>query len=183
MKKVVMNNKMIINVFFILSIFCCENKNLTPFEQLMEEFGRKYPLIKNNEWKLNDSFGYIFEDDALVKVSRNTNDTIITLELSKGVIGKGKEAKTSLEILKYYNAFNVEGWIHSLHFNKNEDTLYYFRMPKDDFSEVDFFFGEYEFHYEQGDLTGLQKKYFLAHRDSLRKIKGNNLPPLPEMDN
>lgn len=179
-----MNYRTSLSIFLCL-FFClwsCKPDIKTPFEDLMDEFGEEYPFIKEYKWNLRDSFGYI-NDDASIIVSRKASDTLFTLELDKTIYEKEGERKIYLIILSYYSSYKVDNWTHSVYFDEYGDTLYHLRVPEDDFGKIDFIFGEYEYRYQRNEMTAMQAEYYLVYRDSLRKVKGSNLQPLPEIDN
>lgn len=71
----------------------------------------------------------------------------------------------------------------------NYDTLYFFRRRiglKNDsvhfvpIDSLDFTVGKYYYVYLHNGVNLAQQQYFMVHKDSLLKIRGNNLPNLPE---
>lgn len=64
----------------------------------------------------------------------------------------------------------------------NNDTLYYLKQDRSGYIESDsiFIMGKYYFLDKTGGLSKKQSEYFRAHKDSLIKVRGNDLPKLPE---
>ncbi len=62
----------------------------------------------------------------------------------------------------------------------NLDTLYYYRTSDPTHWIREFMIGGYYFKYRNDLLTKGQKKYYKLHKDSLMRVRGNDLPPLPE---
>ncbi|MFO7790106.1 MAG: hypothetical protein R6V32_06005, partial [Bacteroidales bacterium] len=73
----------------------------------------------------------------------------------------------------------------------NEDTLYFYSCNKNilskdpgtpiDLNNLNFKFGKYYYLYSKGKFNLGQKHYFENNKDSLIKVKGNNIPDLPDL--
>jgi len=62
------------------------------------------------------------------------------------------------------------------------DTLYLYRSHLNNPNNKVFIIGEYQYLYMHNKLSQGQREYFRAYSDSLRKVRGNNLPILPSID-
>lgn len=60
-----------------------------------------------------------------------------------------------------------------------KDTLYHYKVPIDKPNDKIFLVGQYYYLYSNNLLNPKQKQYFEEHKDSLIKVRGNNLPDLP----
>lgn len=96
---------------------------------------------------------------------------------------------------KYYiddlkKSFNCDSLYHEMAID-NKDTLYHFvskrnpdfNIPNDSMVYFDrlFITGKYYYMYKNGKLKWGQKEFFEDNKDSLVKIRGDLLPPLPNL--
>jgi len=88
----------------------------------------------------------------------------------------------------FIKSFNTDNFYNEMAL-LNRDTLYYFRYkcltidnPETPlvYKNMDFITGKYYYMYKRGGFNWEQKEYFENNIDSLFKIKGNNLPELPD---
>ncbi|MBU1370140.1 MAG: hypothetical protein KJ578_12640 [Bacteroidetes bacterium] len=81
-----------------------------------------------------------------------------------------------------YKRFIQDDFQHVLSFGEGGDTLYYYKAEL--FGRLKKFFisGEYYYQYEFNELKIHERDYFEKHKDSLTRVKGSNLPPLPKLD-
>ncbi len=68
-----------------------------------------------------------------------------------------------------------------MEFDQNKDSLFWIRSSDPNVPYKEFVFGEYNFMYIYDLLTEGQRRFFEMHRDSLAKVRGSLLPPLPEL--
>lgn len=92
-----------------------------------------------------------------------------------------KKTKTKYRIEEYKKSYYEDGYQHLMALFNN-DTLYYYKREKSNYSrwDYDFIRGKYYFMNRTGCLSRKQAEYFRAHKDSLIKVRGNDLPRLPE---
>lgn len=78
-----------------------------------------------------------------------------------------------------YKRYISDDWQHIVSFDKGGDTLYHYKAEL--FGRMMRFFisGEYSYKYEFGEMNSYERSFFEKHKDSLRSIRGMNLPPLP----
>ncbi len=87
-------------------------------------------------------------------------------------------------ITDYYLYTSTSGYRHFLKLENGLDTLYHYKkMQKDssvwELKNLEFVVGKYFYLFESRMLTPEQGMYFIKHKDSLMKVKGNDLLPLP----
>lgn len=143
--------------------------------------------IPKNDWKvlqfIDDNEGW--GKEYLVKA--NNKDTGVVVKFT--YIGDTKsDAYFLTKHLKQY-FHNGYYWEVSL---KNGDTLYFYRNKDEIYNQRPekpispetniFIVGKYYFDWVRGRMKYGQRLYFEKHRDSLIKVRGNNLPPLPELE-
>jgi hypothetical protein len=58
----------------------------------------------------------------------------------------------------------------------SQDTLFFYRENN---HQKIFEVGEYAYHHSYFKMDSIEVKYYLEHEDSLRRVRGNNLPRLP----
>lgn len=80
-----------------------------------------------------------------------------------------------------YKRFIQDDFQHILSFGEGGDTLYHYKAEL--FGRLKKFFisGEYYYQYEFNELKMHQREYFKKHKDSLTRVKGSDLPPLPNL--
>lgn len=90
---------------------------------------------------------------------------------------KSKEYFIEYYIKSYRDSFNE----YTLEINQT-DTLYLYRSPLNNQNSKVFMVGEYQYLYMHNKFSEGQREYFRANSDSLRRVRGNNLPILPSID-
>jgi len=169
----------IISVIF----FSC-SKNRIHFKkdlQFFEESGWKD--MSSYDFKINERGTYRSGTDINIFLRAVNKDTTISLEYSKRKEGvyfpnlyyKVYKTKKINDSLSYYRLISF----------KKSDTLYdYTILSKKDyyfnFDEMVFNSGKYYFMNTNRKLKGNQYSYYEKHKDSLDKIRGNELPKLPQ---
>lgn len=162
-------------MIFIVSLNSkCQNKN--EIEKYLKGFRDQYEIVR--KYKDCDVIVYDKSESTMnIQARCTTKDTLILLEL--------------------YKYFENQKWIYELKgvskmFNRNKSEIdfqvydlhdrlkYWYLYDAKDESKKKFIIGKYLFLYEKGGLNAGQDKYFEAHQDSLSKIKGDNLPDLPD---
>jgi hypothetical protein len=78
----------------------------------------------------------------------------------------------------YYVRYTDSGFQHILLLGENQDTLFHYKASL--FGELNkvFIRGKYYYQYKFGEFNTAQRVFFKNNIDSLKKIKGNNLPYL-----
>ena len=110
-------------------------------------------------------------DDELYQFIKQDGDTSKALQL----IYIPKEDRIVFHLQRtFYDS------THKHHLESNTDTLFYYRSPLDNEYELEFITGKYQYLYSRLKLSEGQHCFFEMHKDSLRSIRGNDLPPLPE---
>lgn len=173
------------SVVFILLIAlvtffgCSKNGPTTEYDSFIERVKSKYFFTQGYDWKNDELSSSIDETSATLYLSRNAGDTTIQLVVNLTT----HDEEEYIWIRDYLKAYSTAGRIHSIHYDENEDTLYYFKMDPSDYMNIEFVVGEYEYLYERGDIDSLQSHFYEANRDSLKKVRGNKLQPLLRIDN
>jgi len=107
---------------------------------------------------------------------KQINDTIFDLYFIMYV----NETDTIFAPYWLYKRFIQDGFQHILSFDKGGDTLYYYKAEL--FKRLLKFFvrGEYYYKYQFYEFDNYNERIFFEQNiDSLTRIKGMNLPPLP----
>ncbi len=165
----------------ILLLIGCTTDNL---ELQLIEIQKENNQIELKGWEVIQKFTIDqVTDYSLRKMIRDT-----TYSLSFSYYRNGNE--------KFYK---VDDYIKSYIVNDstyemalfNNDTLYFFKcnsasLNKDHrnpvgFNNLKFEIGKYYYMYKRGRLNWGQKEYFENNLDSLTRIRGNDLPELPDL--
>lgn len=94
----------------------------------------------------------------------------------KHVIFSVDAHKNPLGVIRYTKKFRENGKEHTIKMGSN-DTLfsYYVGESRDTVFQI----GEYYYRFIYFKLDTAEQKYYLLHKDSLKSIRGDNLPKLP----
>jgi hypothetical protein len=174
-------NKMII--IFIVSFLLnnsCSNIILNNYVKEVKKINNRVTL---NDWSIYQKYT-ISDGTSFFYLKKNKNDTIYRLQFS--YYKKNKE----VNFLDYYISYCVNDDYYELSL-VNDDTLYFYTCKNSDYDEgrgpfrnfdrMNFITGKYYFMCKFGKLYAEQRNYFENHKDSLTKIRGNDLPDLPEL--
>jgi len=165
-----------------LSLFSCSENN--------EEFKKDLQIFKERGWsditdynfKIDEKGTYHTGNDLNVFLRAVKKDTLITLEyLKSDNIPYPPDFNKVFELEKQNDTLSLYRLIS---FNKS-DTLYDYTISGNkgnyyDFNKMVFQKGRYYFLYKMNKLNLKEQKYYEKYRDSLNKIRGNNLPELPQ---
>jgi hypothetical protein len=173
----------------LISISCSE-KNVDKKENnlsIIEEFNMVFPHLKlDNSWKPNiqskpnEEYFLQLEKEDSVALFNNIwlQKNIIQ---SEGINGKISEVCYSVPTIFYYWFDGKTGKM--IEYNDQLDTLWEYIHFEEitDLNQEIFIKGKYLYMYRNHLLTERQKKYYEIHKDSLKNVKGNDLPNLPEI--
>ena len=84
-------------------------------------------------------------------------------------------------ILSLTKTYFSDDYYYEIEFSYTLDTSYFYRSRTDDFKVMEFFIGKYSYQANHKLLSEGQYKFFEQNRDSLKKIRGDSLPPLPDV--
>lgn len=137
------------------------------------------PVMWSNEQMLTQKVDNAFQTGdtyfgGFYSYKKTINDTISSLYFEFYF----NENDTIFIPKHYYQRFLKDGWQHILSFDKGGDTLYHYKAEL--FGRLKKFFisGEYSYKYEFGEMNTDERLFYEHHKDSLKRIKGMNLPPL-----
>lgn len=83
-------------------------------------------------------------------------------------------------IVSCVKGYEYENCIYLLDIENCKDTSYFCKFPKGEKNKKFYFIGKYQDMYKQ--FTNGQRYFYHKYKDSLMYVKGNILPPLPEID-
>lgn len=137
--------------------------------------------IDGNDWEVLQR--YTFDGDTKFTLTKRLADTTHLFSFFHTRV-KG-EHKYSL-VYEYIKSWSDKGFYYQIAL-LNSDTLYFYKTethpdfitPSEEAGKI-FISGKYYFKYLHRSLSLPQRAFFEAHRDSLIRIKGNDLEPLPE---
>ena len=168
-----MNKSYLIITIFLLFVGCTNEER--QLKICLDEINdRGITKVDKIGWTLNY---YIDKDKStFYEISNKVADTLINFSFRH-------YKDNDKYIIEDYNKFyknKKDNCFYSLQLKK--DTLYYYKM-RDLSSQLakEFIVGKYYYQYIYNQLKLGQKRYFELHVDSLIKIRGNNLPKLPEV--
>jgi uncharacterized protein YbcV (DUF1398 family) len=175
-----MNKKMILLTLCLTVLFAC-NK-LEPSTSGLKFVKDNYPLLPLDNIELYRQDTVRIGDEAYLKIIyADTIDGKKAADLNIRYF----YGKDSFELYAYSQSWEDDQYRYILKIK--EDTTSYYKKDKIT-KEFIFYIGEYDFKRTRnevaltsfGDTTVKDDIiYYDLHRDSLRKVRGNNLPPLP----
>lgn len=120
---------------------------------------------------VNDSYsgGYFY-------FTRIENDTLSWLAFEFYT----SKTDTVFSPIELYKRYENRFYQYVLLLGKNSDTLFYYKAPLIRDLHKIFISGKYYYQYLFNELNSNQRDYFLHHKDSLTKIKGDSVIQLPE---
>lgn len=161
----------VLGLIIVLS-FGCNNKKRQLKDHLERINSQEITSIEPNNWTIKH---YYKDDYIFYQLHKKVADTILNFEFE---YYKEYDKYVILDYNKLYFDTNNK-FYYSLQLKK--DTLYYYRMRDPSSIEKEFIVGKYYYLWKFNQLTQGQKDYFIKHRDSLIKVRGNELPKLPEL--
>lgn len=125
-------------------------------------------LFQNSDdgWELSTKEEY--PNSVLYNIRKKDSDTTKLLSFFKSESGLSVK-----EYLKYYPENGDTCYLKMV----SSDTLYFYRQRGD---TKNFIVGEYGYRYTSMLLEDYELDYYLKHEDSLRRVRGSNLPKLPK---
>lgn len=181
-----------IGVIFLI-LFSCDLKNdvivdrslleaeLDPREKTLKDYQFVYEILRPYNLKIIG--GYQDETSAFFEVESNVGDTTIFARLIWSKSFKFNKSVNSYAISDFVKSFQNGEKKYSLSLLSNNDTLHlsYF-TDSANIKNPTFIVGEYAFRYSYLKLSAGEQRYYELHYDSLRRVRGNDLPPLPEIE-
>lgn len=161
-------------VVFISSFGCRSDERIECHLQTLNEINSN---ISTGQWRIFD--GFVDEQEEHFELERQKADTSYFLAFSYF------PPSEKYIIDGFSQSFIVDGHYHELSIYNN-DTMYHFFSTIDhdksrsfSFEDRCFIVGKYYFLYQDGWLSEQQKEYFEQHKDSLTKVRGNEIADLP----
>jgi len=164
-------------LFIILSSICCKT-NRPEYRSLIKKARDINSSIPDVKWRIHQYY-YSDVEDYFALLSEQ-KDTSYFLKMYKSNL------PDSIAVRRFYlyfeKTYTIKDTVYKLILDSS-DTLCYYRYPINNPEEKDFIVGKY--HYLFSNTQELEKfslgqyNYFITHQDSLIKIRGNDLPELP----
>lgn len=160
----------ILLIVIVISLAACTPKDKFYY---FEKFKYTYPLLEKYEWDVlyggPDGGGTI---DVLARTVFK-GDTVLQAKLIRSFDLNGNYAY-DIELSKIYDG-NDSSYFESI----NEDFTRKYALKSTLKGIEVFIIGKYYYLYEYDLLNKNQRAYFMLHLDSLKNVRGNELPPLP----
>jgi hypothetical protein len=181
-------NLVLIGLIVFYLIACKTDERDNEDDYVLEYSLNYYNEKKSNLWqneltltqKIDDA---LFTDDSYFggyfAYKKKINDTISSLYFELYF----NDNDTIFIPKQYYKRYIKEGWQHILSFDKGGDTLYHYKAELYERLLKFFIRGEYYYRYQFNEFDDLnERKFFEQNMDSLTRLQGTNLPPLPIID-
>lgn len=165
-------------IIFTLLLTSCKNEQLGVHLKHLKEQNK---LIEIEGWEVTQQFQECKMESFSLK--KEVDDTSFRLNFYC-IDNFGDKTYVLGDLIKSYTNDSLYVEMSLL----NRDTLYLFTYKKDDivnepghsiqFKNMVFQKGKYYFMYKHGNFTMNQQEFFENNKDSLTKVRGNNLPVL-----
>lgn len=159
---------------FISSFGCKSGEHI---ERHLQNLNAINSNISTGKWSVFD--GFVDEHEEHFELERQKADTSYFLAFSYFPISE----KYIFD--GFYQSFIADGHYHEMSIHNN-DTMYYFVSTVEQnkrqvfsFEDRHFIVGKYYFLNQDGWLNEKQMEYFELHKDSLIKVRGNEIADLP----
>jgi hypothetical protein len=164
-----------VSILLTVCLQCCGQDRTTIF---IGEFEQRYPMLQKAKWTIHS-----FEADEInfgvCQLIRHQGDTVIAANLYKSPSdAKATQILYKLQFSKYYKVSEQENW---MFYDENLRLLNHNQIGPPSY-QFTFIKGKYLYEYLKGHLSERQSNYFQLHSDSLSRVQGNDLPPLPEYE-
>lgn len=117
-------------------------------------------------------------DELLIEYKKETKDTLKQLQIIVEIQGETEkiiDEKMFVSIIK-------DTLMQRAKLIGNTDTSFIYTTTLDNKGDFVFIVGKYEYLYTSMELNWGQKLYYEKFRDSLKLVRGNDLPLLPELE-
>lgn len=171
-------NKIVLLVFLIFN--GCTSSTL---ESYLKEIQKENSQIDIKGWDVVKKS--TTDVEIYYSLQKKIRDT--TYSLSFSYFGNGSERFFTVD--DYIKSYTVNDSTYEMALSNN-DTLYFFKCNSTflnnapgipvEFSNLNFVKGKYYYMYKRGCLNWGQKDFFENNLDSLIRIRGNDLPELPD---
>ena len=130
-------------------------------------------IDQNNKWEVDR----VFDSDRQVifQLSRNYEPLP---DKEKLIFHFYKDSSNYL-IESYHKEYLLDTVLYVIEMNK--DTVYFYHSDLERKGERYFILGKYAFQFSNKELSPGQRRYYMLKYDSLDRVRGNDLPPLPEI--
>lgn len=157
--------KLILASAFIVSLFSCKEKWQSALEKVDQSL-----LYHNSHhgWKLVQEIEN--EWDTYYTIEKIDNDTLKVIYFLEGI----KDG--SIEVNRYQKQYRCNGNDTCYLDMTSQDTLFFYSQNNN--GEKKFKVGEYAYRFTYFEMDSIEVNYYLKHEDSLRRVRGHNLPKL-----
>ena len=175
-----LNNYFLILMSFLLFSSCSENE----IDKHLSQLHKINFQVDTTGWNVKQSAKT--EREAFFSLEKRDGDTLLSLSFSNF-----RKNNRLYYIIDGFSKSFVKDEVYFEWSVQNFDTIYYYsRRNTNNSNELQHFpidslnfeFGKYYFLDRYGRHTMGQQQFFLNHKDSLLKIRGNVLVPLPEAE-
>jgi hypothetical protein len=120
-----------------------------------------------------------FPDESVYTLNKQIDDTTFILKFHYFKKFPKINRDTTYYHYEIYKTFSDNKYQYKLGLLKT-DTLFYYKSPMNNLEDKIFILGKYYYLSIAGELSTKQKIFFVENIDSLIKVRGDDLPPLPE---
>ena len=160
------NTRIIVLTICLCFLFGCKEG----WQKALEKIDRT--LLYGNDykdWKLVREIKNEWDTDYIVE--KNDNDTLKILLFLEG------KKDGSIRPYEYKKRYPCSNNTDTCYLEMtSQDTLFFYRKHND---EKLFEVGEYAYRFAYFKMDSTEANYYLKHEDSLKRVRGSNLPKLP----
>jgi hypothetical protein len=166
-----------LSLFFSPMACQVNEEQISDDQRIIDDIKAVFPITKSYDFKIEQKYG----DDPVftyVLVSE-LPDTLVVLNVETRFFEFPDVTERTFILYSFKKVYNENGEKWYLNLNHKGDTLFWYTKNID---SINFRRGKYlyQFHYQK--ISTSQMDYFLEYADSLSRIEGNDLLPLPEKE-
>ncbi len=171
--RLIMNNIWVVLVFiFAIS---CNSQTSGSYDYLKKV--TKFNIKDFDKWTVSMEMPNDI-DEILIEYKKESNDTLMRLQI---IVKINEESEKIIDEKMLVTIFK-DTFMQEARLISDYDTSFMYTVPINNKHDFTFIVGKYEYMYRSLDLTRGQELYYEKHRDSLKKVHGNVLPSLPELE-
>ncbi len=162
---------LILAVIISFNTHCQPDQN----EKYLKDFRKHFDILnKHKNWYV--TVGDEYDGETILYAKTFNSDTLLSLSLTKHTEGNVEHFEMN-EVKKIFNRdrdlVDLQSYDQKMHLR------YWYRFDKKTEEKKIFVVGKYNYLYLHGGLSEQQDLYFENHADSLTRVRGDSLPPLP----
>lgn len=166
-------DKQVLLLTSLLILFISSSIAQSKYEFYLEPFKKEFPFLSNYRWEV--IIEYEYKEHIELVAETQIGDTLLYINAARVL----EDGIIKYKLRNIRKTFDRNEWYDLQAFDSNLKLLYWCRVKNGNIDEKKFIVGEYAFKFDEDLMDEGQSRFYALHRDSLKQVKGNNLPDLP----